>query len=266
MQEGVLDREGARLHWWLSPGGATAPLVVCTHGGAMDHRMWDPQVSELASQHRVLTHDVRGHGLSSSPASTFSVDAAAEDLIALIDTAGAEKVVLIGHSVGASISQLVALHHPDRVGALIGIGAACITMPATATARVRQAVNPLALGLLGQKRVRAMFAEMAGVTPAVKSYARETIDALDDDAFAAVMQTGFGRTRDVPSDYRLGVPLLLLQGDQEPYSAFLGTTPRWVDRDDARLTIVPSAGHNANQDSPGFVNEQLAAFLSGVAV
>ncbi len=178
MQEGVLDREGARLHWWLSPGGATAPLVVCTHGGAMDHRMWDPQVNELASQHRVLTHDVRGHGLSSSPASTFSVDAAAEDLIALIDTAGAEKVVLIGHSVGASISQLVALHHPDRVGALIGIGAACITMPATATARLRQAVNPLALGLLGQKRVRAMFAEMAGVTPAVKSYARETIDAL----------------------------------------------------------------------------------------
>ncbi len=265
VRDGVLDREGARLHWWLTSEGANDPLVVCTHGGAMDHRMWDRQVNALASQYRVLTHDVRGHGCSDCPASEFSADAAADDLIALLDAAGAEQAVMIGHSVGASISQLVALRRPDRVRALVGVGAACITMPATVTARLRQAMNPLALGLLGQKRLRAMFADMAGVTQEVKGYARQAIDALDDDVFGAVMRTGFGRPQVVPSDYRLGVPLLLLQGDREPYSAFLGRTPQWAERDGAQLTIVPNAAHNANQDSPDFVNEHIAEFLSGVA-
>ena len=143
----------------------------------------------------------------------------ADDLVALIHADGADTAVLVGQSVGRA-SRSWWLCHPERVRALVGIGAACMTIPATPTARVRQAVNPLAL-TLGQKRVREMFADMAGLTPEVKQYARAAIERLDDDVFAAVMRTGFGAPG-VADGYTLGVPLLLLQGDQEPYSAFLG--------------------------------------------
>ncbi len=141
-----------------------------------------------------------------------------------------------------------------------------MTIPPTATARMRQTVNPLALTVLGQKRLREMFADMAGTTPEVKRTRGEAIGALDDDVFAAVMRTGFGRFQAVGDGYALGVPLLLLQGDQEPYSAFMGTTSLWAERDDARLTIVPNAAHNANQDSADFVNDQIATFLADIAV
>ena len=261
---GRLERGAVELHWWLTADDPDAPLLICTHGGAMDHRMWDAQVAALAKDYRILSHDLRGHGLSTCPASRFSVDAACDDLVALMDTIDAETAVLVGHSVGATVSQLVALRHPHRVRALVGIGAACVTIAPTAAARVRQAVNPLALRMLGQKRIREMFADMAGVTPEVEKYAREAIGSVADDVFAAVMRTGFGCYQAVDEGYTLGVPLLLLQGDQEPYSAFMGTTPQWAKRDGAQLTIVPNAAHNANQDSPDFVNGEMADFLTHV--
>ncbi len=129
--QGRLARDGVSLHYWLTTNDPDAPLLVCTHGGAMDHRMWDSQVGALVKAYRILTWDLPGHGLSKCSGSRYSVDAACDDLVALMDAANAESAVLVGHSVGATISQLVALRYPRRVRALIGIGAACATLPPT---------------------------------------------------------------------------------------------------------------------------------------
>ena len=265
MMKSALTRDdGVQLHWWSASGDATRPLVVFTHGGAMDHEMWESQVAAFAPRYRVLTHDVRGHGLSKCSGAQFFLDSACDDLIALIEAAGAESAVLVGHSFGATISQLLAVRHPEKVRALVGIGAACATMPQAPMARMRQSVNPLALSLLGQTRVREMFASMAGTTGSVKEYARTAIGAVSDDVFAAIMRTGFGHPVKVPQDYALGVPLLLLQGEKEPYGAFLGNSTRWAERDGAELITVPGAAHNANQDAPDFVNSRIGAFLRGL--
>lgn len=266
MTESTLARDdGVQLHWWFTAVDAAAPWVVFTHGGAMGHEMWAAQVAAFAPRYRVLTHDVRGHGLSQCSGAQFTLDSACDDLVALIDAAGAESAVLVGHSFGATISQLVALRHPEKVRALVGVGAACATMPQAPVARIRQAVNPLALSLLGQARVREMFADMAGATDSVKEYARTAIGAISDDVFAAIMRTGFGHPVTVPRDYTLGVPLLLLQGEKEPYGAFVGNAARWAERDGAELITVPGAAHNTNQDAPDFVNGRIGTFLDGLA-
>ncbi len=256
--------DGVQLHWWTTSDQAVERTVIFTHGGAMDHEMWESQVTAFAPGYRVVVHDVRGHGLSKCSGAQFSLDSACEDLVRLIDAAGSESAVLVGHSFGATISQLVALRHPEKVRALVGIGAACATMPQASSARMRQSVNPLALKVLGQSRVREMFAGMAGATADVREYARVAIGAVPDDVFSAIMRTGFGRPERVPDDYALGVPLMLLQGEKEPYGAFLGNSDRWALRDGAELITVPGAAHNANQDSPEFVNARIETFLTSV--
>lgn len=259
----TLERDGCELRWWLCERDESAPLLICVHGGGMDHRMFAPQLPTLVPRFRTAVLDLRGHGASQCAASAFSLERAADDLIAIVDAAGAEDTVLVGHSFGGTICQIVAVRTPGRVRAFVGIGAACATMWAPLGMTMRSALNPVALRLLGQQRVRKMFAENAGVTPEVQAYAAEALSALSEDVFAEVMRTGFGRPREVPG-YRMGVPLLLLQGRREAYKTFLSASSAWAARDKGRLVLVPDAGHNANQDAPEFVNRELEPFLASV--
>ena len=265
LAERTLDRDGCQVRWWMSEPAASAPLLVCVHGGGMDHRMFALQLPVLLPRFRTAVLDVRGHGLSRCPASSFSLEQVADDVLAIVDAAGAQNAVLIGHSFGGTICQLAILKAPERARAFVGIGAACATMWAPLGMKFRGALNPPALKVLGAQRVRTMFAENAGVDPEVREYAAETLSALSEDMFAAVMRTGFGKPREVP-DYRLGIPMLLLQGQREAYKTFLSASSAWAERDGGRLVRVPNAGHNANQDAPDFVNRELAQFFDGAGL
>ena len=63
LNEGVLERKGCPLHYWTT-GPEGLPLVVFTHGACVDHHSFDPQISAVAGDYRVLAWDVRGHGQS----------------------------------------------------------------------------------------------------------------------------------------------------------------------------------------------------------
>ena len=261
--ERTLETEACELRWWLFENDASAPLVVCVHGGGMDHRMFAPQLPMLVPRFKVAVLDVRGHGLSACPAASFSLERAADDLLALVAASGTQNAVFVGHSFGGTICQLALIRAPERARAFVGIGAACATMWAPLGMKLRGALNPPALRLLGSGRVRKMFADNAGATADVKDYAAEALSALSDEMFAAVMRTGFGKPTEI-AGYRLRIPLLLLQGAQESYKTFLSASSAWAERDGGRLVIVPKAGHNANQDAPDFVNREMDEFLSAV--
>lgn len=264
-----LERPGATLTWWDSvPGDGKPGLspVVFTHGGAMDRHLWDGQVAEAFTRgHRCVTHDLRGHGESSCGGSDFSIDACADDVLAIMDAAGIDSAVLVGHSVGASVAQMAALRAPDRVSGLVGVGCCCITLPFGLGARMRGAANPMALRVLGQSRVRAMFAEQAGVKPETQAYAAKALGNVSDEVFAAVMRVGFGARVQVPDGYHLGVPLLILQGEREPNPMFMANVPAWCERDEGRLVTVQGAAHNVNQDQPDVVNAELGGFLASLS-
>jgi pimeloyl-ACP methyl ester carboxylesterase len=102
LEEHILERGGAKVHYWLG-GLPTGPLVVFTHGATIDHHEWDATLALAAEKYRVLAWDVRGHGLS-RPAE-FDLQSAIRDLLALLDTCGAEKALLVGHSMGGNIQQ-----------------------------------------------------------------------------------------------------------------------------------------------------------------
>ncbi|MCX6030696.1 MAG: alpha/beta hydrolase [Chloroflexi bacterium] len=126
MDEQILERAGCRLHYW-QVGDPAAPLIVLTHGAGADHRMFDAQIPALTPSHRVLTWDVRGHGLSRPAGGPFSSQAAVEDLLALLDAVGRPQAILVGQSMGGNISQEVAFRRPERVRALIVVGSTCNT-------------------------------------------------------------------------------------------------------------------------------------------
>jgi pimeloyl-ACP methyl ester carboxylesterase len=94
--------------------------VVLLHGLSATRRYVVMGSSSLQrAGHRVLAYDARGHGRSDpAPGREYGYDRLAEDLLAVLDTAGVERAVLAGASMGAHTAVRFTLEHPGRVLAL----------------------------------------------------------------------------------------------------------------------------------------------------
>jgi pimeloyl-ACP methyl ester carboxylesterase len=97
------------------------PDLILIHGLTGDLSIWFlcKAMSELAKTHRVTAFDLRGHGYSDVPPTGYTSFDQAGDVLALMDTIGASKAKLVGHSFGAVIALHAAVLAPDRVEALV---------------------------------------------------------------------------------------------------------------------------------------------------
>ena len=100
------------------------PLVVLAHGFPELAYSWRHQVPALAAAgYHVIAPDQRGYGASSRPEAVTDYDIAhlTGDLVGLIDDAGEERAVIVGHDWGAMVVWAMALLHPERVAGVAGL-------------------------------------------------------------------------------------------------------------------------------------------------
>jgi pimeloyl-ACP methyl ester carboxylesterase len=109
------------IHFEIAGRG---PAVLLTHGFTGSSADFAKLVGPLAADHTVVTWDLRGHGRSDSPddPAEYSVDLSLADMASLLDRAGAERAILVGHSLGGYLTLAFHLAHPERVAGLILIG------------------------------------------------------------------------------------------------------------------------------------------------
>ena len=87
---------------------------------ACDGQIWKMyQVPEFAIDHQVIVHDYRGTGRSSKPSIDYTTRMFCDDAVALLDHLNAKDAIVLGHSMGGRVAQLLALDHPQRVKKLI---------------------------------------------------------------------------------------------------------------------------------------------------
>lgn len=80
---------------------------------------WEGFAARCAPDFRVVLHDHRGTGRSSRCDRPYSVAGMADDVEALMDHLGIEKAVIVGHSTGGAIGQLLAMPQRNRVSRLV---------------------------------------------------------------------------------------------------------------------------------------------------
>lgn len=113
---GSVENGGVRIAFEVTGDGT--PLVL-GHSFLCDRSMWQNQVPRLATTHRVINVDFRGHGASgrvSAPCTLYDLVA---DVEAVLDALGLKRAVWAGLSVGGMVALRAALTSPDRVGGLI---------------------------------------------------------------------------------------------------------------------------------------------------
>jgi len=96
---------------------------MCTNGLGVSTFFWDHIGAYFSARHRVVVWDFPGHGASTRPAdpSLFTMPGLADDLVEVMDRAGVEQAVLLGHSLGCQVILEATRRHPDRVAGLIPI-------------------------------------------------------------------------------------------------------------------------------------------------
>lgn len=116
-QTQFVDINGVLTAYQVAGAG---PAVVFVHAGIADLRMWDDQFDIFAADYRVVRYDRRGAGQTPCPPGDYSL---VEDLRALLDALAIDKATLVGCSMGGGLVIDFALTYPDRVTALVLVGA-----------------------------------------------------------------------------------------------------------------------------------------------
>ena len=120
MREGtVASVDGVEIAYDVR--GSGEPALVFVHGWSGRRSHWDLQVDEFAADRTVVRIDLAGHGTSGRDRGVWSIDAFADDVIAVVDHLGLDAVVLIGHSLGGSVIVAAAQRLGPRVVGLVGI-------------------------------------------------------------------------------------------------------------------------------------------------
>ncbi|SDC95792.1 diacylglycerol O-acyltransferase [Rhodococcus tukisamuensis] len=104
-----------------APGGGASPkpTLVLLHALACTGALtWYPAIPRLAERYRVVTLDQRWHGRGIR-SERFTLEDCADDVAALADALGLERVVPVGYSMGTLVAQLTWRRHRDRVAGLV---------------------------------------------------------------------------------------------------------------------------------------------------
>jgi len=111
----TIERDGASIYWEAT-GQGTPLMMVAGLGGVATY--WTPQIKTFSQDYRVIVHDQRGTGRSSQ-IPVRSVEQMADDALAVMDAAGVERTLYLGHSTGGAIGVALALKYPDRLAGLV---------------------------------------------------------------------------------------------------------------------------------------------------
>ncbi len=100
-------------------GAADALPVLALHGITANGHSFARVAAELPDGLALLAPDLRGRARSAHLPGPYGLGAHVADLVAVLDAAGVDRTVVVGHSMGAFVACLAAVRHPDRVAGVV---------------------------------------------------------------------------------------------------------------------------------------------------
>jgi pimeloyl-ACP methyl ester carboxylesterase len=267
--DGVTHREvqarGLRFH--VAETGAGEPIVLL-HGWPQHWWAWRKVAPLLAPHARLVMPDLRGFGWSDAPADGYDKQTMADDVLALLDALGLERVAIVGHDWGGWIAFLAAMKAPERFERVLALGISPPfgrPSPRAVLDLWRFAYMPaIAAPAMGERLVsserfvRAMLSAPPGA-----------FDEEDLDAFAAVLaqpararasvalyRTFLLREAAAGTRARLRVPARVVVGERDAVVRPSLLAGRERHADELTIELVPSVGHWIPAERPDLVAER----------
>ena len=235
--------------------------MLLLHGWGGSSCYWRDLVGHLNLEGlHLVAPTYRGHGDSDKPSSGYTLDQFAKDVLAVADTDGMRRFVLVGFSMSGKFAQYIEAAHPERVLGLVLIA----PVPAS---EFPVPGNVAKAWCDTQHDRNAAFNTI--LAPFTKLPVRRELTELFLDDFTKAARIGLEETLNIcglsliEQAKKIRVPTLVLAGSYDPLltpDLLKSTIP--VQIAGARVVTLP-CGHEIPQEMPGQTAALLEAFLSG---
>jgi 3-oxoadipate enol-lactonase len=236
---------------WYEEEGSGDPVVLVHGLGSTGQDLWKKVLAELASSFRVLAYDLRGSGTSDALPGPYSVEL------------GYERVALVGHSMGGGIALELAGRNPERVSAVVGVGAVAQLPEQGRAGMATRAETVEAQGMAAVAETVATNGLAPSFREAHPEEFQEFISLLASnrpEGYAAQCRALVDMA--VPLE-RVRAPVLLVSGDLDqasPPAMNEGNVSRLAD---ARFVEVADAAHILPWEKPRELLDAAVPFLHG---
>jgi pimeloyl-ACP methyl ester carboxylesterase len=242
------------------------PPLVLLHAFPLSARLFDPLVEHLDGW-RILAPDLRGFGRSPLGDDAPTVTAMADDVLAVLDRFGLDRVVLGGVSMGGYVAMEMLRRHPDRLSGvlLVDTKAGADSVPArqgrlataeAVTAQGTQVLAPLVEVLLGDTTRRER--------PAVVAEVRGWLDEVEPAAVAWAQRAMADRPESFSTLRDSAVPRAVVVGDEDTLSPVSEAEAMAAEREGTQVFVVPGCGHLAVLEDPPAAAAAVREALAGL--
>lgn len=265
VQSRYVEVNGQTLHYkqWSESG---TPLIFL-HGVTSSSMSWDLIAPHFTAQYRVMAFDLRGHGRSSKPQRGYTwVDHYGTDLVDFINHHLSEKVIVVGHSLGAVVAVPIAVGAPDKVGAIVLEDPPAFA-PAEHPNHTRARFEPiLAIKRLPKELRVARIMETLGIDHEAAKLRAENLEAMSEDVLIELIEshTAYAADAWLP---RVSCPALVILGNPEHGGVVAHRDRPRLKRLLHHLTLVEwsDVGHGIHVEQPQRFVATVHAYVQGLS-
>lgn len=248
--------------------GRGKPLLL-VHGFPFSSTMWENQLRHLAPSARVLALDLPGFGNSPPSTRVPSIQAYAEDCVALLDALDIlEPVVVGGLSMGGYVALAFARHFPERLaGILLASTRASSDSVEGKSGRDQAIANVQAQGieaLVNSMHPKLLAPGTYAKQPRTAERLKEIMLSTDPDGAAAALTAMRDRPDSTDLLSELDIPALVIHGEQDGVIPIHEAEQMVARLPQGQLVRTAHAGHLPNMEQPAVFNQELGAFLARI--
>jgi pimeloyl-ACP methyl ester carboxylesterase len=261
LSDSRIDTGSATLH--VQQAGIGSPALVFLHYWGGSTRTWHPVIARLAATARCVAIDHRGWGTSSAPRAGYATSDLADDATAVITDLGLDTYLLVGHSMGGKVAQLIATRRPAGLRGVVLVAPAPAKPPLIPDAVRTQMMTAYD----SRDSVVVVLDSVLRHAPLGDEFREQVIaDSLAGATAAKYEWPAHTISEDVSGDLdRIEVPVLVVVGEQdrvEPVAIMRSHVVANIAG--ATLDIVPETGHLMPLERPAELSTRIAAFRASV--
>ncbi|MER5451670.1 alpha/beta hydrolase [Streptomyces sp. NPDC002764] len=242
--------------------GESGPALVFAHYWGGSAQTWNGVIDRLPPGRATVRFDQRGWGTSRALPGPCHLDRLADDLTRVVDTCVSGPYVLVGHSMGAKVSQLVAARRPAGLAGLVLVAPAPPKPPATVTEEYRRGLSH---AYDSPETVRHALEHVLTAAPLPETVLGTAVrDSLAAGAAARQEWPLRGIAQDITTAVRgIDVPVTVLAAEKdvvEPPQTLRECLLPYIPQ--ATLTTIPGVGHLIPLEAPGVIAAALRDVLA----